>query len=117
MADGSGRLVFDTQELSPNEFSNVGECNKKAGIIAFYPGRENPLSQEEIEVLESAAAGGLSTKKKAAKSNSKSKRLRAVFYRMWEQDDEGFKSADVHYDFWMEKLINHFKGMLDEDEE
>ena len=42
-----------------------------------------------------------------------SQRLRAVFYRLWEQNSEGFKSPDEHYKHYMDKLINFYKDKLE----
>ena len=42
-----------------------------------------------------------------------SQRLRAVLYRMWEQDNEGFKDSNLHYIYHMNKVIEHFKSKLD----
>lgn len=44
---------------------------------------------------------------------TKAQRLRAVLYRMWEQNNEGFKTSEQHYDYYMDKFINHAKGKLD----
>ena len=114
MATG-GRLQFDTGELSPNEFLEVGKADKKSGLLVFYPDREDGLSEEEHEELKKASSGGLSTSKRV--KTTKSQRLRAVFYKMWEQDDEGFANSEDHYNFQMERIIKHFKAKLGEDEE
>lgn len=110
-----GRLQFDTGELAPNEFLEVGKADKKSGLLVFYPDREEGLSEEEEEELKKASSGGLSTSKRV--KTTKSQRLRAVLYKMWEVDDEGFPDSENHYNFYMEKLINHFKSKLDEEDE
>lgn len=51
---------------------------------------------------------GLGTHKK----KTEAQRLRAVLYKMWEEDDKGFKDAEEHYEFHMEKLIAFCKGKL-----
>ena len=38
MADGSGRVTLDTQELTPNQFAEIGKINKKQGVFVFKPG-------------------------------------------------------------------------------
>ena len=52
----------------------------------------------------------MSATKKQIKSPSE--RLRGVYYHLWEQDNQNFKEFDDFYDSKMEKLINHFKGMI-----
>lgn len=115
MADGGGRLQFDTQELTPNEFKEVGESVKKAGLVVFYPDREEDLTEEEREALEEASKdAGLRTSKRS--KSSKSQVLRAVFYKYWEQDDQGFKDPEAFYNHYMDQIINHFKKILDGEE-
>ena len=41
-----------------------------------------------------------------------SQRLRGVFYKIWEQDDEEFEDFDSYYDSKMEKLIKHYKKLI-----
>ena len=43
---------------------------------------------------------------------SKSKVLRDVLFRMWEKGDSGYATQDEHYDAYMDKLIQHFKGKI-----
>lgn len=50
------------------------------------------------------------TKPKTIKSPSQ--RLKSVYYKLWEQDDEGFELFEQYYENKVEKLINHFKKML-----
>lgn len=49
---------------------------------------------------------------KKIQKESPSKKLRNVFYILWEQDSEGFKDFDAYYDSKMYKLINHYKKMI-----
>ena len=44
---------------------------------------------------------------------TKSQQLRAVLYRIWEQDKQGYDKSDEHYNMMMDKLINHYKDKLD----
>ena len=43
---------------------------------------------------------------------SPSKKLRAIFYNLWEQNKEGFTEFDPYYDNKMYKLISHYKKLL-----
>jgi len=47
---------------------------------------------------------------------SPSKELRGVFYKLFTQDDQGFDDFDTYYDSKMEKLINHYKKLLKDEE-
>ena len=47
------------------------------------------------------------------KRESPSQRLRGVFFRLWEQDNEGFEEFGPYYDSKMEKLIKHYKKLIE----
>lgn len=110
LADGSGRLQFDTRELTPDEFREVGSINKKVGVLTFHPGREG-LTEKELDAIKEVNLGGaLGDRKK----KSRSQVLRQILYRLWQQDNEGFKTQEEHYDFYLTQIIDHFKGKLEE---
>lgn len=50
------------------------------------------------------------TKPKILKSPSQ--RLKAVYFKLWEQDEEGYEIFEQYYESKVEKLINHFKKMI-----
>lgn len=43
---------------------------------------------------------------------SPSKRLRNVFFKLWNQDTEGFVEFENYYDNKLEKLIQHYKKLI-----
>lgn len=49
---------------------------------------------------------------KKIQPESPSKRLRNVYFALYEKDNEGFESFEPYYDSKMEKLIKHFKKMI-----
>ncbi len=49
---------------------------------------------------------------KKVQKESPSKKLRNVFYILWEQDDEGFEEFDSYYDLKIYKLIEHYKKFI-----
>lgn len=53
----------------------------------------------------------MSRTRKAVKE-SPSKRLRDVFFVLWNQDKEGYGEFDEYYDSKMEKLIQHYKKLI-----
>lgn len=111
MADGGGRLQFDTPELKPDEFSEIGSVNKKHGVLVFKADVDK-MSDEELEAIKQVEikTGGLGDKKK----KSKSQQLRALLYKNWENDSEGFKTAEDHYNYHLDYMIKHYKDKLDE---
>lgn len=110
MADGSGRLQFDTQELTPEQFSQIGEINKKQGVLVFKPDVEE-MPEEQLKEIREYKSSGLGDKKK----RSKSQVLRAVLFKKWEKDGQGFKNQEDHYNHYMDQVITHFKGLIDEE--
>lgn len=44
---------------------------------------------------------------------SMSQRLRAVLYRLWEQDKGDYTSSVLHYQSEMERIISHYKKKLE----
>lgn len=107
MADGGGRLQFDTQELTPDQFSEVGKVNKQVGLLVFYPGRTNVLSPEEKDKVIEGASSGLGTNKKSTKS--KSQQLRLQLLGWFEDDNQGFEEFEDFYEHFMDKFIAHVK--------
>ena len=106
MADGGGRLQFDCQELTPAEFAEVGKCNKKVGLVVFYPDRENELTAPEKDAIRDSAAGALGRKP----TKSKSQRLRLELMAWWEDDEQGFDKFEDFYAHFMDKFIDHVKS-------
>ena len=47
---------------------------------------------------------------------SPSQRLRGVFYSLFKQDDQGFDDFDSYYDDKMDKIINHYKKFIKNEE-
>lgn len=53
----------------------------------------------------------MSRTRKIAKE-SPSKKLRNVFFILWEQDNEGIEEFNTYYDSKLYKLINHYKKLI-----
>ena len=104
LKDGTLKLSFETGELSPEQMANVHYALNKVGFLAFKP---DPFATHELEEIDKLKVEYDDTGKPA------SQRLRAVFYRMWEQKPDGYKVFNDFYIAQMEKLINHFKGKLE----
>jgi len=103
LKDGTFKIVTETSELTPETIASVAQSINKFGYVAF---KETPFKDKEKEVLENLEPEYNDTKK------SPSQRLRGVFYRIWEQEPEGYEDFNRYYDFQYEKLINHFKKKL-----
>jgi hypothetical protein len=103
MKDKTLKLTFDTNELNPQELLGIVENLSSFGYLAF---KKEPFSENERKEIESLETNFNDNQKSA------SQRLRAVFYRNYEKDSQGFKSFTTYYEHNMELLINHFKSKL-----
>ncbi len=100
MADGGWSLTVHTQELDPTDEAEVAKLKRKLGYFVFAV--EENITAEDIptESLE------FPTEK------SPSQRLRAVFYRLWEQDKRGYKEFELFYQAKMNRIIESLKEKL-----
>jgi len=104
LKDKTMKVIFETQELTPEQFTGISQNLGGFGYIAF---KETKFKDKEREVIENLEPDYNDTKK------SKGQQLRGVFYRLWEQTPEGFETFTLYYEHHMEKLVNHFKKKLD----
>jgi hypothetical protein len=102
-ADKSLKIVFGTAEASPDDVSFLQRHLKRVMAVGI---NEDTLNQEQINLIDSVKIDFTDSGKSPAT------RLRAVLYRLWEMDNEGFDSYDLYYVSKMEKLISHFKDKL-----
>ncbi len=52
------------------------------------------------------------SRSRKVKKDSPSKRLRDVYFVLFNQDNQGFKDFEDYYNSKIEKLIKHFKTMI-----
>ena len=101
--DKTLKLTFGTNELTPNQASELFTIANQFGYLAF---KDEDFKREELEVVESLKSELEDTLKKP------SQRLRGVMFICFKQDNEGFNTFSKYYDSKMEQVINHFKGKL-----
>jgi hypothetical protein len=103
LRDRTLKLTFETSEMSPQNMSDIQYSLLKVGFLAFKPDAFATHELNEIDALK-------------VEYNDVGKppsyRLRAVLYRMWEQQPEGYTAFNDYYVSHMEQLIEHFKGRL-----
>ena len=102
--DGTAAVTMGTQELSP---AVAGQLFGLQNAIVFVALKVEDFGKAEIEMLEALKADPMETGRK-----SEAQRLRAVLYRLWEQNPEGYKDANLYYIAKMEKFITHLKSKL-----
>lgn len=104
LKDKTLKVVFETNEPTPEQFLGIGTNLQQFGYLAF---KKEPFKEREKEAIEQLETSY------DDQSKTHSQRLRAVFYRCWEQDKEGFQDFETYYKHQMEKIINHFKAKLE----
>ena len=103
MKDKGFKITFETGELSPEQVANIHYGSTKVGWLAFAP---DPFATHELEEIDNTKVEFEDGGKPA------SQRMRAVLYRLYEQNDEGYKTFNDYYSSKMEQFIVHLKAKL-----
>ena len=103
--DKTTAIVLGSQEMSPKIAGDLFSLQNSFVYVAI---KEENFQTNELEILEDLKADFEIEKK------SNGQRLRNVLYKLYEQDKEGFLTFTKYYDHQMERLINHFKGKLND---
>jgi len=96
--DGSAGLRFATQEISADQFGEFKRLLNSFGWLVFEEGENLP------EVPKEKIVDG---------RKSKAQILRAVLWRLHEQNNGKPEDADAHYDRQMDIIIEDYKSKLD----
>lgn len=104
LKDKTLKITFETNEPTPEQLTGVALNIQRFGYLAF---KEEMFKDKEKEMLEGLKADY------EEHGKTPGQRLRAVLYRLWEKDNEGFKNSLDFYNSKMESLIEHFKTKLD----
>jgi hypothetical protein len=103
LKDKSLKLVFETNEPTPEQLQMLQTCMQYPGILAF---NKDSFKKNQLDAIENI-------KTDYDEGKSKAQRLRAVLYRAWEQDNLGYEVFDDYYNHRMEKLITLLKNKLE----
>ena len=104
LKDKSYKITYESFELTPEQVAGINANLGKAGFVAF---KEEPFKEKEKEFIDTLESDFDDQQK------TPSKRLRAVLYRNWEQNKEGYEDFQLYYNFKLEKIITHYKNKLD----
>lgn len=108
MGSGSIRLQVDTQEdVNPIAQVKIFSYYNKLGVFAF---NHSEIKQDDLVVPD--------TLPDPEQTKTKSQRLRAVLFRIWEQQGKKDRygnecGSDMFYEQEMEVIINHYKKKLE----
>ncbi len=100
LADGGLTLTVHTQELDPADEAEVMQLKRKLGYFVFAV--QESITVEDIPTEQLEFAG----------EKSPGQRLRAVLYRLWEQDKLGYKEFELFYQAKMNRIIDSLKEKL-----
>ena len=103
MADKSVRITFDTQEATPELMSNIQNSFQKTCYLAVSPDNFTSEYLKEMEGIKIDFEDG---------TKSPAQRQRGCYFKLWEQNPEGYKVFNDYYRAKMELFINHLKSQL-----
>ena len=101
LKDGTVKTTFELQEVSPDVIGKLYSLNNQ--YVKVYITTEN-ITNDVVEAVDEIEL--------ESEGKSPSKRMRNVFFRLWEQDKEGYQDFELFYRFKMNKIIEQLKGRL-----
>jgi uncharacterized NAD-dependent epimerase/dehydratase family protein len=107
LADGTLSINIHTQELPEETMMRVFSLRKSPGMVLISSDDISKAEQQEVEKF--------TTDFEVGKTKTSSQRLRAVLYRVWEQEGQprGYTDFPVFYESQMERIINKYKSTLE----
>lgn len=105
LKDRSIKVTLETMELGAEKSGQLMISQNMSGVFAF---KAEQYTEEEINEFDE-----LKFSVEVPKDKTPSKRLRAVFYRLWEQNNESYSDFNLYYMHKMEKVISHYKSFLE----
>lgn len=103
LKDRTKKLQFVTNEVTPAQASQLQLLVQEFCYIAI---KKEPFSRDEVNLINDLKTDFENTGK------THSQRLRAVLYKLWEQNNEGYKDFNLYYQYHMELFITHLKGKI-----
>jgi hypothetical protein len=102
--DKTVKLIIGTQELPQ---SKAGELfSMQNNLINCYLS-VNAISGEMMEEIDKVSVDMIETIK------SPSKRMKAVYFLLWKQSNEGYEDFELYYRWKIEAVIDFLKNKLD----
>jgi hypothetical protein len=103
LRDKTKKLSFQTNEVTPQQAADLQLCVQQFVYLAV---KLEPFTKEQMDIVNNLKSDFDDFQK------SHAQRLRAVLFRLWEQQNEGYKDFNLYYAFKMEGFINHLKSKL-----
>ena len=102
-ADGSVKITIGTQELSQGRAGELFSLTRKLAVVYISP--KDSVPQKELDQVDNIDPEFTNAK-------TQSQRIRAVLFKLWEQQPEGHKDFDAFYKAKTNQVIEHFKSKL-----
>jgi len=101
LKDKSVKLVFETQELSPNKAGALFQLMNQ--VVSVYV-KPNEINQDEINKVDQVEP--------EMPGKTPSQRMRNVLFILWKQDKEGYNEFDYYYKSKMDAFIEELKNNI-----
>lgn len=104
LKDRGAQVLFTTRELGAEDMASLFSFHLKEGVMAFK--EEQFADQELIDLNVKSSYASLPEQK------TPSQRLRAAFYRLWEQQNKPGGEFEPYYRAKIESIITQIKEKL-----
>jgi hypothetical protein len=101
LKDGTIKLTFETQEITPHDAGLVFSYRNKLGYLAFKP---ELFDDKQVEIIKKLKADDFEGGK------TPSKRMHNVLFRLWEQNNLGYDDFNLYYQYRVNQLIEMLKN-------
>jgi len=105
--DKTVKVILGTQEMAPEAYGTLFGLNQKFVTVFIKEGEK--IDEKDLQEIANTKFDEFDKRK----GKSPSHRLRNVFYILWEQDKEGHEEFNDYYMQKMEKVITHYKEMIE----
>ena len=99
--DKTIRLTLGTQELNPNTAAQIFSMNQQ---FCYFAIKSESFLQNELDTLNDL--------KSDINAKTPSQRLRNILYRLYEQDNVGYRDFTTFYISIMETICEHYKNKI-----
>jgi len=100
--DKTIRLTIGTQELNPNTAAEIFSMNQQ---FCYFAIKHESFMKSETELIDGLKAD--------YNEKTPSQRLRNILFRIYEQDNQGYKDFNTFYIAKMEQICEHYKSKID----
>ncbi|CAB5218822.1 hypothetical protein UFOVP215_39 [uncultured Caudovirales phage] len=99
--DKTIRLTLGTQELNPNTAAQIFSMNQQ---FCYFAIKTESFFQNELDLVNDLKAD--------INAKTPSQRLRNILYRLYEQDNVGYRDFNTFYISIMETICEHYKNKI-----